>query len=130
MTQCYDSLSSNHTNPPISSMLTTSMSIFTLADTEPSAGNIFVTGHLGASCLPPRRTSENVRLLKRLKEGGDELDSMDAHRGHLVVPVLVEQVAGVFRYQSCSWYPLLWQRNKLPVITHTPAWVRHDWVNR
>lgn len=79
MTQCYDSLSSNHTNPPISSMLTTSMSIFTLADTEPSAGNIFVTGHLGASCLPPRRTSENVRLLKRLKEEGDELDSMDAH---------------------------------------------------
>lgn len=98
-----------------------------------------VSACLFASCLPPRRTLENVWLLKRLKEGGDELDSIDAHtqthtqiqtRGHLVAPVLVEHVAGVLRYQSYSWHAQLWQRNKPPVITHTPAWVRHDWVNR
>lgn len=48
-------------------------------------------------------------------------------------PELVEHVTDVLNqlcYQSCSWHGLLWQRNKLPVITHLPAWVRHDWANR
>lgn len=139
MTQCYGSLFSNYAIPPIPSMVTTFMSFcffFNYHYVSWYWTRQYVGNRAFSSVLFTPSEDVKGRLIIEKAEGGEGMSWtpwwMSMH-AHFAVPELVEHITDVLKqlcYQSCSWHGLLWQRNKFPVITHIPAWVRHDWANR